>query len=516
MIEVEMHDGVVLEFPEGTADDVIDRAAKDYITSTQTNSSPAQAQQPPQTSAMDAGIYGAMDSAMLGWADEATGVIGGLVEGLGRPEGFSGAYQRTRDNVRQQMRQAETERPGAYITGQVAGGLASAALPGGAVSRGASLAQNIGRGAIAGAGTGAIYGAGAAENMGQVVNEAAKGALIGGAVGGAVPVVANKLFGKSRLATADDFNKAAKAAYQESEAAGVVLAPQTFNRIADDLYQTAVNAGADQSIHPKVTAAVKRFMAEKGSAPGFENMERLRRVLSGAASSIEPDERRIAGILKGRLDEIMSGLSPQDVIAGNSAKGLDAYKRAREMYLRKSLTETVDTAMDRAETRAGQFSQSGMENAIRTEMRQIAMNPKRLRRFNKTEQELIKRAARGGPIENAARWLGKLSPKGVVSAMPSLGAGLAIDPTLGASMAAAGYASNKAAEALARRTIGRLEREVRRGAPLKAYQPSRMERAVNRAAPFIAAPQVNRAPLELTVAPTTPTEMRRLEGLLGR
>ena len=49
--------------------------------------------------------------------------------------------------------------------------------------------------------------------------------------------------------------------------------------------------------------------------------------------------------------------------------------------------------------RAAQFSGSGFENALRTEFRNLAQNPKRLRGFSAEEQAAIRRVARGGPAD---------------------------------------------------------------------------------------------------------------------
>src|SRR5690606_40869921 len=64
------------------------------------------------------------------------------------------------------------------------------------------------------------------------------------------------------------------------------------------------------------------------------------------------------------------------------------------------------------EVRASQFSGSGLENALRTEFRQLAMNPKRLRRFTQEEQRAIKEVAFGNPTSNTLRQIGKLAPTG--------------------------------------------------------------------------------------------------------
>ena len=67
-----------------------------------------------------------------------------------------------------------------------------------------------------------------------------------------------------------------------------------------------------------------------------------------------------------------------------------------------------------------------MENVIRTELRALAKNERRMRRFTKEEQAAIKRVATGGTVENALCMLGKFAPMGSISTAISAGAGFAL------------------------------------------------------------------------------------------
>lgn len=142
--------------------------------------------QPTGVSTGGAGLMGATDALSFGFADELTGAIGGVVEGLGRPEGFMGAYERVRDNTRRLQQGVQEESPVAYTAGQIGGGLATAALPGGAVARGASLTNRALRGAGVGAAYGGAYGFGSGDGdleqrLVSAGDAAAQGALMGAA-----------------------------------------------------------------------------------------------------------------------------------------------------------------------------------------------------------------------------------------------------------------------------------------------------------------------------------------------
>jgi hypothetical protein len=163
------------------------------------------------------------------------------------------------------------------------------------------------------------------------------------------------------------------------------------------------------------------------------------------------------------IDDYIDSLSERDVVAGDASKA-KALREARNFYSRAKKAEELDKLVERAELSAPNFSASGMENALRTEFRALAKNDRRLRRFTKEEQEAIRRVAKGGPMENTLRMLGKLAPTGVVSGALSSGAGFVTGGPLGAvALPAAGAAARYAATQMTLRNAAMANELVRRG-----------------------------------------------------
>src|SRR5690606_18202419 len=161
-----------------------------------------------------------------------------------------------------------------------------------------------------------------------------------------------------------------------------------------------------------------------------------------------PDEARIASIMKDALDDFVQRLRPGDVLAGDPIKGASALKVARDLWARGSKADAIENLIERARNRAGQFSGSGYENALRTEFRAFVRNRRNLRGFTADERAALQRVARGGPIENALRYLGKLAPTGIVSAALSGGAGAAMGGPVGAAaLPALGFLARQGATA---------------------------------------------------------------------
>jgi hypothetical protein len=163
-----------------------------------------------------------------------------------------------------------------------------------------------------------------------------------------------------------------------------------------------------------------------------------------------------------QLDDALERLTPGDVIAGNVAEGTTALREARALWTRGSKAETIEKLIQRAETRAGQYSGSGMENALRTEFRQLAMNDKKMRLFSPEEQRAIKLVSEGAPLTNAMRWVGKAAPTGIVSSGVGIGTTAAFGPW-GMALPAAGLAGRGAATALTKGAANKAALTMRAG-----------------------------------------------------
>lgn len=314
-------------------------------------------------------------------------------------------------------------------TGDVVGQmLGTAPLASVRAVQGAGYLPAIANGALQGAGSAALTSSASDDPLLQQVGT---GAAIGGVAGAAGKLIGDTIGkmgrGKAPPApTGDELRAGAKAAYTEAENAGVIIAKPAWKQAVADIKNAVVDEGLHPGIHPKANAALSALEQVDDNLT-LEGAERLRRIIGSAGKSIEPDERRLAGVMKEKLDDFLSNLDQSHVLGGDPQRATSALKEARDMWSRMSKGDMMESLVDRAGTRAGQFTGSGFENALRTEFRQLALNPKRLRMFSADEQAAIKKVAEGGPLGNAMRWLGKFAPRGVVSTA----AGQAIGQTVG-------------------------------------------------------------------------------------
>lgn len=268
----------------------------------------------------------------------------------------------------------------------------------------------------------------------------------------------------AKAPTAEELGTAAKEAYQRAKDAGAVAAPEGYARMTSGLRNTLREQGFNPRLHPKAAAVVDEVeKLSNGNPVSLDEIEILRRQALAAERSIEADERRIAGLVIDRLDDYADALASgaEPVMGGNAPAAVAARKEARNLYSRNRKSMEIQELIERAQIRASQFSGSGEENALRTEFRGLAMNPKRMRRFNKEEQQAIKEVAFGTPTSNTLRQIGKLAPTGGLMQALTLGAAVVEPLTLVATAAGAG--SRFAATRMTRNAARRAEELMRRG-----------------------------------------------------
>ena len=202
-MEIELFDGTILEFPEGTSDAVIDRVARQE-TQTLRAQQPAEPQERGFGAVLKDNLIGVDDGvtsygeALGTWlnrggesmtlglvGDEASAAVGAPIK---RALGNSDA---TYESELARFRQNEENMSGAgRLSADLFGAIAPAALGVGVVSAAPTLGRAMARGAGLGAGAGATQGF--MEGEGGLSNRAQSGVVggaIGGAFGGALPAV---------------------------------------------------------------------------------------------------------------------------------------------------------------------------------------------------------------------------------------------------------------------------------------------------------------------------------------
>lgn len=361
------------------------------------------------------GFFTAVDDAMRGAADMLTfGFADEIAAGLGSATGIGGNAGDYDANLAAQ-RQRDAEGGPSRFVGQMAGAIA---IPAGAAR---TVPAAIGQGALMGGAYGFGSGEGGAEE--RAVN-AGYGAAVGGIAGGVVRGAANAIGNRAAKATIpsnEELRTAATRAFNQADAAGVVIRPEGIQRLAGDITRELAEFGYDPALQPGVATIVNRLNSVSDQNVTLKGMDVIRRVANNVAGIRDnPSQQAIANRIIGRIDDFIDTLPDDQVLVGNAERGSAALREARQLWGRARRSEAVDQAVERADLRASSTGSGGnVDNATRQNVRRMVENP---RGMSAAEREAAEAVVRGTTGQNALRLVGKLSPQGN-GLMAALGVG---------------------------------------------------------------------------------------------
>jgi hypothetical protein len=304
-----------------------------------------------------------------------------------------------------------------------------------------------------------------ASNYFDVTNPAALMglSLAGGGLGATVPTP------KTKPITAAALKEESGKLYRAMEAEGVNIAPQAMTDLANAARTKLSGLRYDPDTDKVVNEALKLFDVKSGKPMTFDMLEKFRRSVRDLPYSEAggkrgtPDERAMVKALEETIDDFMDGLTPAQTTSGDAAAANAFLTQARGVRGRGYQTETLEDAFTKATaTSSAADSTKSFPRALRDEFTKLAKNERKLSRFDKETQELIKKVANGTVTQTILMGLGKLSPSARLfgTQMPFLGVGATYSPgtaatILGAQMtgAAARGVANKMSRTQANRAL---------------------------------------------------------------
>lgn len=515
MIEVELPDGTVAEFPDGTSHDVITGALQKQFG--------APRQQPPATFAdrfvgegrpqWTEGGYNPQAEANAieaargtsGFTDASGSIIKGIPFADEIMSAASAPIRATRDAIRGngfdlgraydegQALEAELQRrrdvrsPIASTVGAVAGGMVpvgQAAKAGMSLINGAAptLRSMAGRGAAEGALWGGLYGAGEGSGLEDRAKNAAFGGAIGAGTGGLMGAVGRVGAGKidrSELPTVDNLKAAAQAAYQRADQAGVVFTPQAMQRLANDITTEFAQFG----YHPELQGGAKIALDEINRLASqnvtLKGLDVARKIAGNAYQPGNKSNNALTAKVVDAIDNLVASPQAGDVMTGNAPAAAAALNEARSAFRQSAKLDTVSNLLERAGLRAASTGSGGnIENATRQELRKILTSDRLRRGFSPDELAAIKDAVVGTKGQNALRLLGKLSPEGngLSLILHLLGGTMSGGATI--PLAVGGMVAKRGADAMARNSAQIAEAIIANGGKMPTAQLSPARKAI--------------------------------------
>jgi hypothetical protein len=245
----------------------------------------------------------------------------------------------------------------------------------------------------------------------------------------------------------------ANAAYKRAEEAGITVPANSVKGLKTRIVADLKKEGINSKLHPDATAALEEILGTKGEI-SLTQLETLRKIAGDAQKSIKPADARLASKIVDHIDDLV------DTLPGEAGSLVEA----RGLWSRLRKGEEIESLIEKAKTNSSGFSGSGLENALRTQFRQLANNERKMRRFTAEERAAIKKVATGGgklSLENLTRYVGKLAPTGGLSTYLGLGAAAMVPG--GLAIPAIGGIGRIAATQLTKRNAARASEIMRRG-----------------------------------------------------
>lgn len=352
-------------------------------------------------------------------------------------EFMGGAIQPKSDDIGKQMLRRTSESVGGAI------------IPGGAAMRSAEAPLKLATG-LAGS---TLAGGSAAAATQQLLPDNPTAEMIAELVGSigtggataALRTAQAKKVARANVPTVEKLFEQGDAQYKAAEANGITATrPQTY-KLHGKMLDIATKeglispTGRVSEAYPKAREALRMMEDYSKGTMNVPQMKAVRKTLGDAAQSADKSERRIASMMLKQFDNFTSPLAPQ-------------LQRGNQLWHAASKGATLEQMKELAHAGANKYSQSGMENALRTEYR--GLNKKIIKGqengWTDAEKAAIAKVSDGTPTANLARGVGKMAPMGPMSftagaGLPALIGTYVGGPWLGgaaaATMAGTGYAA---------------------------------------------------------------------------
>lgn len=328
--------------------------------------------------------------------------------------------------------------------------------------------------------------------VGGPVGEVA-GALAGAAGAGSI---AQRIGAAGKAAknipTAEDTIKAAKGQFKVAEDMNLTVTPDWASNAAAKM--RADLKGFDPEAQGVVFKAADRLENLGVPTPAvpfkpveMNDVELIRKQLTTLKTSPDASVREAARKAISSLQDSQLAVAPGQTLRGDAGAYTQTMKDAIGNYAAGKRSNTVMGKVALGDLNAATAGSGANEdNALRQAIKQLVrpvnndIVPKASRLgFNKEEIAAMNKVARGTPIGNTARYLGKLAPTGSVSGVLSGGAGFAAAGPAGAiALPAAGYLAKKIGDLSTKKAVAALDSLVRSRSPLAQQVAAQLPPAV--------------------------------------
>ncbi len=312
--------------------------------------------------------------------------------------------------------------------------------------------------------------------------------------------------------TTEQLKQQARRVKGAAVAQGANPTPESYLNLMAEIEDLGYGYRMHPTLQPKSSAAFEILSGQLGKNLDIQDLMTSRRVLQNAQKGASPDlasDRELARQMMERLDDWVDNLSPDDLavpVDDPQAPGR-MLRDFRSLWHRAAKSQEIEEIIEGAGLQA-----SGFENGIRIGFRQLLKDKKRIRGYSPQEKRLMRQIVEGTGGQKMLRLLGKLSfgtrggsnfLGGSIGTGGGAAAGGAMGGPVGAAIGAVaspaiGYGAQKAADAAAGRSaaIARALAASGGGTVTPTTQSQALAELLMRAgAPVAGTPTTRRQPL---------------------
>jgi hypothetical protein len=255
--------------------------------------------------------------------------------------------------------------------------------------------------------------------------------------------------------------KIAKQRYDALDQMGFKFKNYEFVQDMKDVAKNLRAEGYTPKAYPKIAGAIEELTSST-QPKDWTELQALRKIIRGAQKSTDPDEKRLGSILLDRFDNYLMNVDQTKVETGDTKVISKTWGEARDAYSKMKKSEIFTDMLEEAQLDKSKFTQSGAENSMATQLRQLAKNEKRMAMFTSDERDAIRKAAQGDNAQYLLKFFGKFAPTGVITG-GTVGGITYHDPFTGAVIAASTLLSKAGATKYRMNTIEELANQMRTG-----------------------------------------------------
>lgn len=249
----------------------------------------------------------------------------------------------------------------------------------------------------------------------------AKGALgvAAALIGGATTAKVTKT-GQIKAPALDEMRQRKRDLYKAVDQSGVQFSPQAYDNFLANVRSRLTKF--DPAQHKEVELEIKQLEKSMGQARTITELDGARSEIKKAlGKSTDANVRRLGRELADELNDFIINAPPSAIVGGNKPEAAAQLLEARRLNTAISKSETMEELLRRAK-----LSGRPLDDAVRTEFRNLARSERRIRMYTPEERQFIEEVVQGGKLASALT-----SASEALKVRSTLGGGLYAGSTVG-------------------------------------------------------------------------------------